>query len=186
MLIQTELSGEKLQSLETAGHHMTDLTKQVATDETFMLKALALAEQAATLGEVPVGAVVVCDGKIIGSGFNQPVRSHDPSAHAEICALRDAGLALQNYRLPACTVYVTIEPCTMCLGAIIHARVNTLVFGATEPRYGAVVSGQRLLESGVYNHQLQVRDGILAGQCGDLMKQFFRRRRAVDKASAVQ
>lgn len=157
-----------------------------AGDETFMLEALRLAEQAAVLGEVPVGAVVVCHGKIVGAGFNQPLRSHDPSAHAEICALRNAGLALQNYRLPGCTLYVTIEPCTMCLGAIIHARVETLVFGATEPRYGAVVSGQRLLENGAYNHRLQVRQGVLAEQCGDMMKRFFRQRRTGNRVPSAQ
>jgi tRNA(adenine34) deaminase len=158
------------------------MTETCHLDETFMLEALKLAEEAASLGEVPVGAVVVCEGRVVGRGFNQPVGSHDPSAHAEICALRSAGQNLQNYRLPGCTLYVSIEPCTMCLGAIIHARVETLVFGAAEPRYGAVVSGQRLLENGVYNHQLQVRGGVLAGQCGDLMKQFFRQRRVAGKA----
>jgi len=167
---------------------MTELamTETSRVDEPFMLEALKLAEQAASLGEVPVGAVVVCDGKIVGRGFNHPRRSHDPSAHAEICALREAGQALQNYRLPGCTLYVSIEPCTMCLGAIIHARVQTLVFGAVEPRYGAVVSGQRLLETGVYNHQLQVRGGVLAGLSGDLMKQFFRQRRTGGQAPDPQ
>lgn len=163
---------------------MTDLTKQTGTDQMYMQEALGLAGQAAALGEVPVGAVVVFDGKVVGRGFNQPLRSHDPSAHAEICALREAGLTLKNYRLPGCTLFVTIEPCTMCLGAIIHARIDRLVFGATEPRYGAVVSGQRLLENGSYNHRLQVTEGVLATQCGDLMKLFFRQRRSAGKPSA--
>jgi tRNA(adenine34) deaminase len=151
--------------------------RQDSCDEIFMSEALQLARQAAAAGEVPVGAVVVSDGKVVGRGFNHPLHSHDPSAHAEICALRDAGTYLQNYRLPGCTLYVTIEPCTMCLGAIIHARIGRLVFGATEPRYGAVVSGQQLLANGVYNHQLQVCAGVLAADCAALMKEFFRTRR---------
>jgi len=153
-----------------------DVDKRSA-DQIFMLEALRLAQRAAEHGEVPVGAVIVKNGQVVGRGFNQPLRSHDPSAHAEICALRDAGQTLQNYRLPECTLYVTIEPCTMCLGALIHARIARLVFGATEPRYGAVVSGQRLLENGAYNHQILVSEGVLAQEAGELMKQFFRHRR---------
>lgn len=160
-----------------------DLAGQPATadDLAFMREALNLAQRAAARGEVPVGAIIVRNGQVVGQGFNQPVGSHDPSAHAEICALRDAGQSLQNYRLPGCTLYVTIEPCTMCLGAIIHARIARLVFGAVEPRYGAVSSGQRLLENGVYNHELQVSSGVLAEQASTLMKQFFRQRRATSK-----
>lgn len=148
-----------------------------SADQIFMHEALKLAHRAAEHGEVPVGAVVVKNGQIVGRGFNQPLGSHDPSAHAEISALRDAGQTLQNYRLPECTLYVTIEPCTMCLGALIHARIARLVFGAVEPRYGAVVSGQRLLENGAYNHQILVSAGVMAMEAGDLMKQFFRHKR---------
>ncbi|WP_237113396.1 tRNA adenosine(34) deaminase TadA [Pseudohongiella spirulinae] len=142
-----------------------------------MQQALALAARAAELGEVPVGAVLVKDGQVIGQGFNQPVRAHDVTAHAEIQALRDAGQHLGNYRLPGTTLYVTIEPCTMCYGAIVHARVQRLVFGATEPKYGAVVSGQQLAQSGRFNHQPQISSGILAGPCGQMMRDFFAQRR---------
>jgi len=156
-------------------------------DIAFMREALSLAARAGSHDEVPVGAVIVKNGQVVGQGYNQPVGRHDPSAHAEICALRDAGQTLENYRLPGCTLYVTIEPCTMCLGAIIHARIARLVFGAAEPRYGAVSSGQRLLENGVYNHELVVSSGILAEEAAVLMKQFFRQRRdrRADKASAT-
>tara|TARA_R110002072_G_scaffold303136_1_gene495262 strand:- start:29995 stop:30534 length:540 start_codon:yes stop_codon:yes gene_type:complete len=152
-------------------------TDKRSADQIFMHEALKLAQRAAEHGEVPVGAVIVKNGQVVGRGFNQPLGRHDPSAHAEICALRDAGQTLQNYRLPECTLYVTIEPCTMCLGAMIHARIARLVFGAPEPRYGAVVSGQRLLENGAYNHQIEVSEGVMAQEAGDLMKLFFRHRR---------
>jgi tRNA(adenine34) deaminase len=137
---------------------------------------------AADAGEVPVGAILVRKGQVIGRGFNQPVRSHDPSAHAEICALRDAGQVVGNYRLPDATLYVTIEPCTMCYGAIIHARVKRLVFGAAEPRYGAVISGQKLLENGHFNHRPDVLSGVLETECSQMMKQFF----AVKRQQAAQ
>lgn len=164
---------------------MSDHNTADSDDLAFMREAFSLAQRAASQGEVPVGAIIVRNGQVVGQGFNQPVGSHDPSAHAEICALRDAGRTLENYRLPGCTLYVTIEPCTMCLGAMIHARITRLVFGTTEPRYGAVSSGQRLLENGVYNHELEVSSGILAEEAADLMKQFFRQRRmsAKDPAS---
>lgn len=159
---------------------------QVSPDDiAFMREALKLARRAATQGEVPVGAIVIKNGQVVGSGFNQPRLSHDPSAHAEICALRGAGQSLQNYRLPGCTLYVTIEPCTMCLGAMIHARIARLVFGAPEPRYGAVASGQRLLDNVAYNHQLAVTGGVLAAEAGELMKQFFRQRREASAAHAA-
>lgn len=147
------------------------------TDVVFMREALRLAEQAAALGEVPVGALLVRNGQVIGRGFNQPVSSHDPTAHAEIRALREAGQVVANYRLPDTTLYVTIEPCTMCLGAIIHARVERIVFGAPEPRYGALVSGQKLLENAPFNHLPAVQGGVLENECASLMKQFFARKR---------
>lgn len=147
-----------------------------------MREALRLAQMAADAGEVPVGAILVRKGQVIGRGFNQPVRSHDPSAHAEICALRDAGQVVGNYRLQDATLYVSIEPCTMCYGAIIHARVKRLVFGAAEPRYGAVISGQKLLENGHFNHRPDVLSGVLETECSQMMKQFF----AVKRQQAAQ
>ena len=146
-------------------------------DIAFMREALRLAQMAADAGEVPVGAILVRKGQVIGRGFNQPVRTHDPSAHAEICALRDAGQVVGNYRLPDATLYVTIEPCTMCYGAIIHARVKRLVFGAAEPRYGAVISGQKLLDNGHFNHRPDVLTGVLEAECSQMMKQFFSAKR---------
>lgn len=146
-------------------------------DEYWMQTALSLARRAASVGEVPVGAVLVKDGVVLGEGWNQPLGSRDPSAHAEIVALRQAGLATDNYRLSGSTLYVTIEPCTMCVGAMVHARVERLVFGAREPRSGAVCSHFGLLDAGVYNHQLQWAEGVLAEECAIVMREFFRARR---------
>ena len=143
----------------------------------WMNQALELAQQAATENEVPVGAVLVSNNKIIGQGFNQPISASDPTAHAEIMAIRQAASVVGNYRLPQTTLYVTIEPCTMCVGAIVHARISHLVFGAREPRAGAVVSQGTLLDAGHYNHQVQVTEGVLAEQCGALMRSFFESRR---------
>jgi tRNA(adenine34) deaminase len=146
--------------------------------EHWMEQALILAEQAAALGEVPVGAIVVSpEGELLGSGFNQPIRSHDPSAHAEIMALRDAASRVANYRLPGCQLYVTIEPCTMCVGAMVHARIERVIYGATEPRFGAVESAQRLLDEGAFNHKMQYVGGILALRCAQMMRNFFQERR---------
>ena len=143
-----------------------------------MQQALNLAAHAATAGEVPVGAVVVsAQGELLGSGFNQPILSHDPTAHAEVMALRAAAMSAGNYRLPGCTLYVTIEPCTMCVGAMVHARVAHLVFGAAEPRFGAVISGRRLLDENEFNHRTSWEGGVLADQCGEAMKAFFKTRR---------
>lgn len=142
-----------------------------------MLQALALAERAAEAGEVPVGALLVKAGEVIAEGWNQPIGNNDPTAHAEITALRRAAQALKNYRLPGTTLYVTIEPCTMCVGAMLHARVERLVFGATEPRAGAVVSRFQLLDQPGYNHRIQWQGGVLAEPCGNLVKRFFQARR---------
>lgn len=142
-----------------------------------MSLALEQARQAAVLGEVPVGAVVVRDGVVLGSGFNCPISKHDPTAHAEIVALRAAAQNLQNYRLPNTTLYVTIEPCSMCVGAIIHARVERVVFGAPEPRAGAVVSTQQLFDADHYNHRVNYTGGILTEKCATIMQTFFRERR---------
>ena len=148
------------------------------TDDDWMRRAVALAERAAAEGEVPVGAVLVTDGKIVGEGWNRPIREHDPSAHAEILALRDAGRRVGNYRLPGTTLYVTLEPCPMCAGAMIHARVERVVFGATDPKGGACGSVLDLLPSDTrFNHRTKCAGGVLESECGDLLRKFFRSRR---------
>lgn len=142
-----------------------------------MQAALNLARQAALAGEVPVGAVVVKDGVIIGRGANAPISQHDPSAHAEIQAMRDAAQALGNYRLVECTLYVTLEPCAMCSGAILHARIARLVFGAADPKTGACGSVINLMAEPRLNHHAEVRAGVLAVECGKLLSEFFAARR---------
>jgi tRNA(adenine34) deaminase len=153
-------------------------------DEDYMREALALAGQAAAAGEVPVGAVVVKDGVIIGRGYNAPVSNHDPSAHAEIRALRDAGKQLGNYRLVGCTLYVTLEPCAMCAGAIQHARIARLVYGAGDPKTGACGSVLDLMAEHRLNHHCTVESGVLAGTCGALLSAFFAARRAKSRDGA--
>jgi len=143
----------------------------------FMAQALALAEKAQALGEVPVGAVVVQNAKVIGRGFNQSIAGHDPSAHAEIQSLRDAGRRLSNYRLVDSTLYVTLEPCVMCAGAILQARVRRVVFVAFDERYGAGGSRLNLLECGFLNHRCDITSGVMQQQCAQLLAQFFRSRR---------
>jgi len=145
--------------------------------ETFMREALALAEEGWRAGEVPVGAVVVAAGRVVGRGFNRPIAARDPTAHAEVIALRDASAATGNYRLTGATLYVTVEPCVMCVGAMMHARIGTLVFGATEPKAGAVESTQRAHEHPALNHRLVVVSGVLARECGELLRRFFREKR---------
>ena len=142
-----------------------------------MRRALELAAQAEQRDEVPVGAVLVRDGILIGEGFNQPISLCDPTAHAEIVALRDAAARDQNYRLPGATLYVTVEPCTMCTGSLIHARVERLVYGATEPRAGVVASQMELLSQPFFNHGVKVEGGVLAEECAQLMSQFFAKKR---------
>jgi tRNA(adenine34) deaminase len=144
-----------------------------------MREALAQARLAAAAGEVPVGAVVVLDGAIVGRGCNQPIRASDPTAHAEVVALRDAAACTGNYRLTGATLYVTIEPCLMCAGAMVHARIGTLVFGAPEPKAGAVVSTMRVLEHEALNHRVAVVGGVLGAECRDLVQAFFRSRRVL-------
>lgn len=143
----------------------------------YMREALALADEAVARGEVPVGAVVVHGGVIVGRGFNQPIGSCDPTAHAEVVALREAARALGNYRLPGATLYVTVEPCLMCVGTAIHARIGTLVYGATEPRAGAIESGQRVWQHASLNHRFTIVAGVLAGDCRRRMREFFLERR---------
>jgi tRNA(adenine34) deaminase len=148
------------------------------SDAEFMSEALTLAMSARQAGEVPVGAVVVCDGQIIGRGYNAPITSHDPSAHAEIQALRAAALTLRNYRLTGCSLYVTLEPCAMCAGAIQHARIARVVFGATDPKTGACGSVVNLFAEPLLNHHARIEGGILAEQCGEVLTNFFLERRA--------
>lgn len=146
-------------------------------DERFMRAALSLARQAEAAGEVPVGAVIVHDGRIVGSGFNQPISSGDPTAHAEILALRQAASALNNYRLEDTTIYCTLEPCVMCAGALVHARVRRLVFGARDLRFGGVRSKFRLCDSDILNHRCEITEGVLAADCVELLEGFFKARR---------
>jgi len=146
--------------------------------ERFMRQALALAEAADRAGEVPVGAVVVAGGEVIGRGFNRPISANDPTAHAEIVALRDAANSVGNYRLSGAALYVTIEPCLMCVGAMVHARIALLVFGAPEPKAGAVESTQRAHEHAGLNHRVRVVSGVLTAECGGMMKKFFEEKRA--------
>ncbi|MCQ4266659.1 MAG: tRNA adenosine(34) deaminase TadA [Pseudomonas sp.] len=146
-------------------------------DAHFMREALALAEQGAALGEVPVGAVLVQDGQIVGRGFNCPISRHDPSAHAEMVAIRDAAQAVANYRLPGSTLYVTLEPCSMCAGLIVHARIQRVVYGATEPKAGVVVSRGQFFAQEFLNHRVLVEGGVLAQECGEMLREFFRLRR---------
>jgi len=146
-------------------------------DENWMRHALKLAEYAEHNGEVPVGAVIVQNDMVIAEGWNQPISTHDATAHAEIVALRKAGYTLSNYRLPDATLYVTLEPCVMCIGAMVHARVNRLVYGATEPKTGAIESAFQLAEDGQHNHTIEIVGGILADESSELLSRFFKRRR---------
>jgi tRNA(adenine34) deaminase len=147
-------------------------------DMQHMRAAIEQAELARAAGEVPVGAVLVMDGEIVGRGFNQPISANDPTAHAEVMALRDAGLHQANYRLPGSTLYVTLEPCVMCCGAIMHARVERVVFGARDPKTGAAGSVINLFAESRLNHHAQVQGGVLAEECGTMLSQFFSERRA--------
>jgi tRNA(adenine34) deaminase len=147
-------------------------------DEAWMRQAFAEAEVAASVGEVPVGAVVVSNGEIVGRGLNRPIQDSDPTAHAEIMALRAAATAVNNYRLPGTTIYVTLEPCAMCMGAMLHARVARVVFGAYDEKSGAAGSVLDLSNNRKLNHQLEVNGGILADQCGALLQNFFKSRRS--------
>jgi tRNA(adenine34) deaminase len=146
-------------------------------DELWMKEALRCALRALEVNEVPVGAVVVHDGKIVGRGFNRNIIDHDPSAHAEMMAVREAGAALGNHRLGACDLFATIEPCAMCAGALVHARIRRLVYGADDAKAGAVHSVMQVVNHPSLNHVMQVRGGVLAGECAELLKEFFRQRR---------
>jgi tRNA(adenine34) deaminase len=150
---------------------------QADLDHQFMRQAIEQAQLAALEGEVPVGAVLVRDGKVISKAFNQPITHHDPSAHAEILALRAAAKAEENYRLPGSTLYVTLEPCTMCAGAMLHARVDRVVYGAPDPKTGAAGSVLDVFSSKQINHQTMVEGGVMGEECGQLLRSFFKERR---------
>lgn len=159
------------------------MTDDLLNHQKWMQIAIALAQEAAAADEVPVGAIVVKDGEIIGRGSNAPISRHDPSAHAEILALRDAAHTLGNYRLPGCTLYVTLEPCVMCSGAIQHARIAHLVYGASDPKTGACGSVINLMAETRLNHHCEVTGNVLAYECGSLLTEFFSARRAKSRAS---
>ena len=147
------------------------------TDAQWMQKAILLAREAQEKGEVPVGAVVVRDGVLLGEGFNRPIASSDAGAHAEMIAIRRAGTNLKNYRLPGATLYVTLEPCPMCAGAMVHARIQRVVYGAPDPRSGAAGSVMDILRSDALNHRCEVTAGVLYSECAELLRGFFRSRR---------
>jgi tRNA(adenine34) deaminase len=149
----------------------------LSSDEVWMEEALRAAQRALEAGEVPVGAVVVCDGKIIGRGWNRNISDSDPTAHAEIIALREAGAVVDNHRLGDCELFATIEPCAMCAGAMVHARLRRLVYGSEDPKAGAVQSVMRVVNHPQSNHRMDVKSGVLAGRSADLLQSFFRNRR---------
>ncbi|MCG8614111.1 MAG: tRNA adenosine(34) deaminase TadA [Pseudomonadales bacterium] len=159
------------------------MERSIEEHERWMSEALELAKLAERADEVPVGAVVVRGDEIIGRGYNRPISGHDPTAHAEIMAIREAASQIGNYRLVDCQMYVTLEPCTMCVGAIVHARINLLVFGATEPKSGAVVSQNSLFEHSAFNHRVEYLGGVLAETSANLISGFFARRREEKKLS---
>lgn len=152
-------------------------TKTPASDELWMEEALRSAQRALEAGEVPVGAIVVCGGRIVGRGWNRNITDSDPTAHAEVIALREAGVALGNYRLGDCELFATIEPCAMCAGALLHARIKRLVYGADDPKAGAVHSVLQLLDHPQLNHRVEVRRGVLAARSANLLQTFFQSRR---------
>ena len=153
-----------------------------ADDEKFMRRAIALADMAQSHNEIPVGAVLAHNGKIIGEGFNQSIMNNDPSAHAEMMAIRDAGKNIKNYRLLDCTLYVTLEPCCMCAGLLVHSRIKQLVFASKDLKTGAAGSAFPLLNHQQHNHQVAVKSGLFADECSSMLSAFFKRRRAEKKA----
>ena len=156
---------------------MANDERPATDDELFMEEALRAAQRALDAGEVPVGAIVVCDGRVVARGWNRTIGDNDPTAHAEIVALREAGTAVGNYRLSGCELFATIEPCAMCAGALVHARIKRLVYGADDPKAGAVHSVLQVLNHPQLNHQMEIRRGVLAGRCADLLQMFFKNRR---------
>jgi tRNA(adenine34) deaminase len=158
------------------------MLEQAQWDLQWMQRAYELAFEAQAIGEVPVGAVLVADNQVLATGFNQVITTHDPSAHAEMVAIRAAGLARQNYRLPSTTLYVTLEPCPMCAGALIHARIERVVFGTYDPKTGAAGSVFSLIPHDAHNHRIAVQGGIMQEQCANQLQAFFRERRQAQKA----
>lgn len=156
---------------------MTSDQRPATNDELWMEEALRAAQRALEAGEVPVGAVVVCGSEIVGRGWNRNISNSDPTAHAEIVALREAGAAVGNHRLADCELFATIEPCAMCAGALVHARIRRLIYGADDPKAGAVQSVMQVLNHPQLNHRVEVRGGVLAGRCAELLQSFFKSRR---------
>jgi tRNA(adenine34) deaminase len=153
------------------------MPQSLPSDEYFMEEALREASRAAAIGEVPVGAIIVRNGELIARGHNRNITDNDPTAHAEIVALRAAGMAMQNYRLEECAMFVTIEPCAMCAGALVHARLRRLVYGAADVKAGAVASVMQVINHPSLNHKMEVVPGVLAGRCADAVQSFFRSKR---------
>lgn len=156
---------------------MTASNDKLSLDELWMEEALRAAQRALEAGEVPVGAVVVCEGRVVGRGWNRNITDFDPTAHAEVVALREAGAAVGNHRLADCDLFVTIEPCAMCAGAMVHARIRRLIYGADDPKAGAVRSVMQVLNHAQLNHRVEVRGGVLAGRSAEMLQTFFKNRR---------
>tara|TARA_B100000586_G_scaffold195106_1_gene144002 strand:+ start:26 stop:649 length:624 start_codon:yes stop_codon:yes gene_type:complete len=181
-----DLANKQTQEKAAEQEPLTEITmEQSATEEDlmWMRHALTLADKAESIGEVPVGACVVLNGELIGEGFNTPITDNDPSAHAELRAVKEAAAAVQNYRLIDATLYVTLEPCSMCAGMLVHARVKRVVFGAKDAKTGAAGSVMNLLQHPALNHQLEVVSGVLADECANKLSDFFRKRRKEIKAA---
>ncbi|MED6322534.1 MAG: tRNA adenosine(34) deaminase TadA [Pseudomonadota bacterium] len=181
-----DLANKQTQEKETVQEPLTEISmEQSATEEDvmWMRHALTLADKAESIGEVPVGACVVLNGELIGEGFNTPITDNDPSAHAELRAVKEAASTVQNYRLIDATLYVTLEPCSMCAGMLVHARVKRVVFGAKDAKTGAAGSVMNLLQHPALNHQLEVVSGVLADECANKLSDFFRKRRKEIKAA---
>ncbi|WP_334036449.1 tRNA adenosine(34) deaminase TadA [Alteromonas macleodii] len=181
-----DLANKQTQEKEAVQEPLTEIAmKDIATEEDimWMRHALMLADKAESIGEVPVGACVVLNGELIGEGFNTPITDNDPSAHAELRAVKEAAAAVQNYRLIDATLYVTLEPCSMCAGMLVHARVKRVVFGAKDAKTGAAGSVMNLLQHPALNHQLEVVSGVLADECANKLSDFFRKRRKEIKAA---
>ena len=181
-----DLANKQTQEKEAVQEPLTQIAMEdIATEEDimWMRHALTLADKAESIGEVPVGACVVLNGELIGEGFNTPITDNDPSAHAELRAVKEAAAAVQNYRLIDATLYVTLEPCSMCAGMLVHARVKRVVFGAKDAKTGAAGSVMNLLQHPALNHQLEVVSGVLADECANKLSDFFRKRRKEIKAA---
>jgi tRNA(adenine34) deaminase len=167
----------KIPNQRTVAASVESRGEESPPDELWMEEALRCAQRALEAGEVPVGAVVICDGQIVGRGWNRNITGSDPTAHAEVIALREAGATVGNHRLEDCELFVTIEPCAMCAGAMVHARIQRLVYGADDPKAGAVRSVMQVLNHPQLNHQIEVRSGVLAGRSAEVLQTFFRNRR---------